>query len=71
MKRFFSSWQIKTGQPNLGYTNLTSEAVVADIEKAHPVDTAKEGDEVIICANQTPFMANQVARLAIQVCGMD
>ena len=40
----------------LGYANLTSEAVVADIlKKAHPVDTAKEGDEVIICANQTPF----------------
>ena len=40
----------------LGYTNLTSEAVVADIlKKAHPVDTAKEGDEVIICVNQTPF----------------
>ncbi|MEC7705633.1 MAG: alanine--tRNA ligase-related protein, partial [Pseudomonadota bacterium] len=40
----------------LGYANLTSEAVVADmLKKAHPVDTAKEGDEVIICVNQTPF----------------
>ena len=25
------------------------------LKKAHPVDTAKEGDEVIICVNQTPF----------------
>ena len=42
----------------LGYSSLASEAAVSDILKqGHPVEIAKEGDEVIVCVNQTPFYA--------------
>ncbi len=42
----------------LGYTSLSSEAIVADIlREGKAVGTAKAGDEVIICVNQTPFYA--------------
>ena len=42
----------------LGYTSLTSEAVVSDVLKeGSTIDSAKTGDEVIFCVNQTPFYA--------------
>ena len=42
----------------LGYNSLTSEAVVSGILKEGlPIDSAKTGDEVIFCVNQTPFYA--------------